>query len=454
MVLVPVFPASSDLGPPTIENIDGSLITEGVYGDTIIVLGQSGEVPAGAILEVYWDDTTINWNGVTGKMNSTTANSDGSYEIWFDVPESDYGVHYVWVKAGPDSNTAPLSVIAVVYPVSKVGLSGDRIDVNVFGQSKNKDIAMVLVSTEGIVNWNWVAATQLVVNFDIGETEYDGTLSGDLVEPGSVVITAGLDVVTDDGEGGLEGDGDGSINYVTGEWVLEFDVAPTSDFTFDYQEFIKAPDSDYLLSSTGTTNSVGSYVKQITVPEVIDYGSYYIETLDADGVSGSTGGVREKPKLSVSLVSPGRGSSFDSSPVQLRARVTSDGSFVKNAEVKFFVNGGYFDTNISNHRGIALVDLSPSSEGTYTWYVQALKNRYDDDVSSAQSFTFNDLSTGPDIEEGIVETYRVIEIYFFDDIQSLNTGQYGAYTFVTQNRRYAYSLISLCQVVIDEIWNE
>ncbi|MFA9496884.1 MAG: hypothetical protein ACERKS_13320, partial [Candidatus Bathyarchaeota archaeon] len=64
------------------------------------------------------------------------------------------------------------------------------------------------------------------------------------------------------------------------------------------------------------------------------------------------------------------------------------------------------------------------------------------------------LSTGPDIEEGIVETYRVIEIYFFDDIQSLNTGQYGAYTFVTQNRRYAYSLISLCQVVIDEIWNE
>ena len=298
-----------------------------------------------------------------------------------------------------------------------------------------------------------MAATQLVVYFDIGETEYDGTLSGDLVEPGSVVITAGLDVVTDDGEGGLEGDGDGSINYVTGEWVLEFDVAPTSDFTFDYQEFIEAPDSDYLLSGTGTTNSVGSYVKQITVPEVIDYGSYYIETLDADGVSGSTGAVREKPKLFVSLVSPGRGSSFDSSPVQLKARVTSDGFFVKNAEVNFFVNGGYIDTDITNHRGIALVDLSPSSEGTYTWYVQALKNRYDDDVSSAQSFTYNDLNSGPDIEEGIVETYRVIEIYFFDDIKSLNTGQYGAYTFVTQNRRYAYSSISLCQVVIDEIWN-
>ena len=156
----------------------------------------------------------------------------------------------------------------------------------------------------------------------------------------------------------------------------------------------------------------------------------------------------------MSIVSPGRGSFFDSSPVQLKARVTSDGSFVKNAEVKFFVNGGYFDTDISNHRGIAYVDLSPSSGGIYTWYVQAFKNRYDDDVSSAQSFTYIDLSTGPDIEEGIVETYRVIEIYFFDDIQSLDTGQYGAYTFVTQNRRYAYSSISLCQDVIDEIWKE
>jgi hypothetical protein len=454
MVLVPVFPARSDLGPPTLENIDGSLITQGVYGDTIIVLGQSGEVPAGAILEVYWDDTTIGWNGVKGKLNSTTAYSDGSYEVWFDVPESDYGVHYVWVKVGFDSNTAPLSVVAVVYPASSIGVVGDEIDVYVFGQSKNKDIAMVLVSTEGIKNWNWVAVTQLVVNIDIGETEYDGTLSGDLVEPGSVVITSNLGVVTDDGEGSLEGDGDGAINYVTGEWVLEFDVAPRSVFTFDYKEFIEAPDRDFLLSSTGTSNSVGSYVNQITVPEVIDYGSYYIETLDSDGVSGSTGAVRDKPKLYVSIVSPGNGTSFDSSPVQLKARVSSDGSFVKNAEVKFFVNGGYFDTKISNHRGISLLDLSLPSEGTYTWYVQAFKNRYDEDVSSAHSFTYNDLRAETDIEEGIVETYRVIEIFFFDDIQSLNTGQYGAYTFVTQNRRYAYSSFSLCQVVIDEIRNE
>ena len=454
MVLVPVFPASSDLGPPTLHDTDGFLVTEGVYADTIIVLGQNGQVPAGAIIEVYWDDTTINWNGVKGKLNSTTAYSDGSYELWFDVPESVYGNHYVWVKAGSDSNIAPLMVQAVVYPSSSTGSAGDEIDVYVYGQSKNTDIAIVLVSSEGIANWNWVAATQLIVDFDAGETEYEGTVQGDLVEPGSVIITAGLYVVTDDGEGGLEGDGDGSINYVTGEWDLQFDVVPSTDFTFDYHEYIEADDSDYLLSSTGTSNSVGSYVTQITVPDEINYGSYYIETLDANGVSGSIGSARERAQLSVSLVSPDRGSIVDSSPVQLKARVVSDSSRVKNANVNFYVDGDIVDTDITNSRGIAITDYYPSSEGTYTWYTEASKNRYNDDISSSRSFTYLDPSPEPDLEEGYVQTYRAIEIYYYDDIQSLNTRQYGAYTFVIQNRRYAYNSVKLCLAVIDEIWND
>jgi len=156
----------------------------------------------------------------------------------------------------------------------------------------------------------------------------------------------------------------------------------------------------------------------------------------------------------VSLVSPDRGSSVVSSPVQLKARVSSDSSSVKNADVNFYVDGGLVDSEYTDRRGIAYVYYYPSSEGTYTWYAKAYKNRYNDDVSSSRSIIYIEPSPRPDLDEGFIETYLVIEIYYYDDIQSLDTRQYGAYTFIIQNRRYAYNSIMLCQGVIDEIWNE
>jgi hypothetical protein len=288
MTLVPIFPASADLSPLVLEDTDGAPVTDGVYGDTVVVLGQDGDVPAGTTIELYWDDTTINWNGVKGKLNSTTADSDGGYEIWFDVPESVNGDHYIWIKAGSDSISALFDVLADVDPASSSGLEGDRIDVDVFGQSKEKDIGMVMVQPAGV--WNWVLAPQVTEPTDGAETEFDGTLpspGGDFVGPLTVTITAGAVVLTDDGTGDLTGaGGDGSINYVTGEWDVEFDVAPAAGtFTIDYFEFQENA-VNHVLSSGGTTNAVGSYMKRITVPDPIAYGLFSIETLDAKGVSG------------------------------------------------------------------------------------------------------------------------------------------------------------------------
>ncbi|MFC1803019.1 Ig-like domain-containing protein, partial [Thermoproteota archaeon] len=377
-------------------NPDILTVTEGVYTDTVVIIGQIGDAPAGEIIEVYWDDTSLNWNGVKGKLNSTTANSDGSYKIQFQVPESVYGNHYIWVTTPTDSISAPILVQAIIYSTSSGGLAGDKIDVYVYGQSKEKNIAIVLVSNNGIANWNWVAATQVIVDFDAGETVYNGILTGDLVEPGSLVITVGLDVVTDDGVGSLEGDGKGSINYVTGEWYVEFDKAPVAEFTIDYNEFVEIADSDYLLSGVGTTNSVGSYTRRITLPDDIADGVYYIETLDGKGVSGSYG---SKPaKLSVSLVFPNSNSTFDSSPVQLKVRVTSDGSSVFFADVDFYIDGSYLDTNHTDSHGFAYLNHYPTIEGTHTWNVKASKSGYLDKLSSIRSFTFSQQEPEPEPE--------------------------------------------------------
>jgi hypothetical protein len=257
----------------------------GDYGNTVEVTGD--DVPAGTIVELFWDDTTLGWNGVKGKLNETTADGDGTYEIWFDVPEATAGVHNIWVKAGGNYDSAPYTVVPRVKASSSSGLSGDKINTDIYGQAKEKDMALVMVGTMGIANWNWVAAVQVAVPLDAGETEYDGNLVG-LVEPGSVVVTDGVETFTDNGVGTLTGSvtGTGKINYVTGEWEVDYAAAPVGASTVDYDMFTPVLNSDYELSTSGETNVVGSYSKQVTIPAAND-GSYFIESLDAKGNSGS-----------------------------------------------------------------------------------------------------------------------------------------------------------------------
>jgi hypothetical protein len=257
----------------------------GDYGNTVEVTGDG--VPAGTIVEIFWDDTTIAWNGVRGKLNQTTADGDGTYEIWFDVPEAVAGVHNVWVKAGSDYDSAAYTVVPRVKTASSSGLSGDKVSTDVYGQAKEKDIALVMASTQGVFTWNWVAAPQVQVPLDAGETEYDGNLAG-LVGPTFVVITDGVETFTDDGSGVLTGDqgGSGKINYVTGEWEVEYNTAPVALTTVDYVVFTPLLNTAYELSTSGETDIVGSYTKQITIPVAAD-GSYWIASLDAKGNVGT-----------------------------------------------------------------------------------------------------------------------------------------------------------------------
>jgi hypothetical protein len=117
-------------------------------GDKIAIIGDG--VPSGEVVNIYWDDSTIAWNGVKGKLNDTTGDSDGTFEVWFKVPEATKNFHYVWVKSG---TLNPISVKMEVIP--KVSLSAssglaDKVDVTAYGLKGEKDVAVFFVDGEDI----------------------------------------------------------------------------------------------------------------------------------------------------------------------------------------------------------------------------------------------------------------------------------------------------------------
>ncbi|MCW4035898.1 MAG: hypothetical protein NWE75_01775, partial [Candidatus Bathyarchaeota archaeon] len=96
------------MGAPVITDVtdkDGTTITGGVYDDVVRVFGDG--VTAGVDVNLYWDSVDV-WDGEKGFLNSSEGLPAGSFEIWFEVPESVNGLHYLWIKdgtatAGPES---------------------------------------------------------------------------------------------------------------------------------------------------------------------------------------------------------------------------------------------------------------------------------------------------------------------------------------------------------------
>jgi hypothetical protein len=287
MAFIPILPVSADLTPPVLEDKDGDPKPDGDEGDTVVVLGAPGDVPGGTTIELYWDDTTHGWDGESGLVNTTTADSDGSYEVWFDVPEAEYGGHTVWVKAGTDYESADFDVLVKVDPESSSGEGLDKVITDVYGQDGGKEAVMLFVADDDIALWDWVAVLGEAAGA-AGDDEYDGDL-GEIIYPGSVVVTDGVETFTDDGEGKLissvVGGEDGKINYVTGDWEVEFDVVTAAPVTIDYDWLDEVADSTENLG-TGTTNSLGSWSKRIEIPDWTN-GAYYIASMDAKGYYGT-----------------------------------------------------------------------------------------------------------------------------------------------------------------------
>jgi hypothetical protein len=86
--LVPLMPVYA-ISDPTTD------VTSGVYGDTVVVTGTGAT--GGYDVKLYWDSPKA-WDGEKGLLNTSEAEADGTWEIWFDVPEAVNGSHYLYVQ--------------------------------------------------------------------------------------------------------------------------------------------------------------------------------------------------------------------------------------------------------------------------------------------------------------------------------------------------------------------
>lgn len=93
-----------------------------------------------------------------------------------------------------------------------------------------------------------------------GATNYTGTLANTPVRSGDpsshFQFTDGTQVVTDNGDGTLGGDGSGTINYFTGDYDVTFNAATSAAVTADYQFLPGLPITGIFTyySSTGSSS--------------------------------------------------------------------------------------------------------------------------------------------------------------------------------------------------------
>jgi hypothetical protein len=278
LALIPVMPVSAAVG---ITSITPAFDDE---GSTIVVIGDG--VVAGKTVRLYWD-LVQDWDNEAGLLNSSKAESDGTWEIWFDVPEAVNGTHYIWVEDSQTLDTAndEFEVISKVDPSSDAGLDDDDVEIEGFGFSGDTEIAIVFNDTapQPLTNAS-------IIDGDDATTEWDGTLDVVPIQPGTVELTNGTSV-WDNGDGTFGGNaGDrvnGTINYVTGEWEVTFLSAykiAYADYDINYNAFYDEDDNMKVFTTSVETNDVGSFTKDITIPDYAE-GNYGITVIDGKGVN-------------------------------------------------------------------------------------------------------------------------------------------------------------------------
>jgi hypothetical protein len=252
-------------------------VTAGVKGDVVAVKSTfAGEIPAGTVVQIFWDDTTISpWNGVKGLLNSSTAKSDGKYDVWIKVPEATNGAHYIWVKDYLGN------VISVSFTIntkvslsSSSGLVGDSITTSFYGFKGTKELRVVY-NPGNLLFADFptlTAVNQTLATGDGVTTEWTGTLNTKPIKPGTITVKANFVSMTD-GTWGKIGTS-GTINYVTGAYKVIFAAAPASGkaVTILYTPFNTTGSVKYI--DTLTTSSVGSATAAETVPTGAATGSF------------------------------------------------------------------------------------------------------------------------------------------------------------------------------------
>jgi hypothetical protein len=119
---------------------------------------------------------------------------------------------------------------------------------------------------DGVLNQLAVIAGEVLDAGDGVAKDYAGTLAAALpVEPGTVIVTDGVEAFADDGFGVLTGDagGAGTVNYQTGNVAVTFNtaVANLTEITVDYVTRIDGVLDDQVDTAD---SQAGNYIKHGT----------------------------------------------------------------------------------------------------------------------------------------------------------------------------------------------
>jgi hypothetical protein len=141
------------MGDPVLADVtdkDGSTVIGGVYGDVVRVVGTG--VIAGSQINLYWD-AVKSWKDGEGLLNSSEGLPNGSFEVWFLVPDSDWGTHYLWVKDVEESKTdgpALFSISSKLIITPGSGLPRDKITLKGYGFKGDADVTDITFDSSGL----------------------------------------------------------------------------------------------------------------------------------------------------------------------------------------------------------------------------------------------------------------------------------------------------------------
>jgi len=96
-----------------------------------------------------------------------------------------------------------------------------------------------------------------------------------------------------------------------------------------------------------------------------------------------------EPELSILVNSPINEAELEKAPFKLNITVISNGSYVSDASVRFYVDEDIVGTGVTLNNGVASTEIFPP-EGTFHWYVFAEKTGYLNVTSSTYSFTYSE----------------------------------------------------------------
>jgi hypothetical protein len=299
-MIIGMFPAmgfgvAGDLTPPIVDN-DGEIgqgtgyepMLEVKYGDTLIITeGEDGELASGSIVAVYWDVIGA-WDDADkeGYMNETEVDRAGNYEVWLDVPEGVYGDHYVWVKNLDSGDYAQTEVMVVPKVKASPGSGQEeetRVTITGYGFKKDKETVFLYSDAEDFDDIYCESETDEDLN-TVAANNPDGDLDNAPIKPGSITIyvssyvTGHGDEIYDDNGKLYWVDSDaevGDINYVNGEWELEYPDGVQRTATIDYC-YYDTDDANYVwVISTGReTNDYGTVSDKEDVPDADDEEPY------------------------------------------------------------------------------------------------------------------------------------------------------------------------------------